>query len=185
MMPIKNTSNQWGLVSQLLHWGIALAIFFMIGLGLYMHDLPNNPTKFKLYSLHKSLGLTIFALAFVRLAWRSANVTPTLPDHLKRYEVLGAKASHHLLYALMILIPISGYVINSAANFPLKFWGWFTIPNWVAESKQIQEIAADTHALLVYLLIAVVVVHAAAALKHHLVDRDNILRRMVPFWRLK
>lgn len=179
-MRIRNTEQHWGLLAQGLHWLIAVLVVVMAGLGWYMTTLDISPTMFELYALHKSIGVTVLALVILRLLWRAANPTPSLPAHMKPVERRLAHATHGLLYLILIAMPISGYVINSAADFPLTVFGLFTIPNLIAENESVQAIAGAVHGTLIWVLVAVLLLHVAGALKHHFVDRDDVLRRMIP-----
>ena len=180
MAIIRNTADRWGGGAQLLHWLMALGIFTAMGLGWVMVNLPMGALKFELYALHKSLGMTLLALFALRLLWRWVNVTPAMPTSLPRHERFLAAATHRLLYALMLLMPLSGYVINSAANFPLNVFGLVQIPNLTPESETLQAIAGNVHLALFWLFAVLLVLHISGALRHHFVLRDGILRRMLP-----
>jgi len=180
MVTVKNTANRWGSGAQLLHWLMALGIVTSMVLGWLMVYLPNSALKFELYALHKSLGITLLALVFLRLAWRWVNITPPLPDHLPRHERILAKGTHQLLYALMLLMPLSGYVINSAANFPLNVFGLVQIPNLTPESATLQALASNLHLGVFWGFVVLLTLHIGGALRHHFVLRDNTLRRMLP-----
>ncbi|MBA1147985.1 cytochrome b [Ectothiorhodospiraceae bacterium WFHF3C12] len=179
-MRLRNSDQHWGLVAQLLHWLIAVLIVVMAALGWYMTTLKISPTMFELYALHKSIGITILTLVVLRVAWRASNPTPALPGHMRTTERRLAHITHGLLYLILFAMPISGYVINSAAAFPLKVFGLFTIPNVIPENEAVKEAAQAFHETLIWVLIGILVLHVAGALKHHFVDRDNVLRRMIP-----
>jgi cytochrome b561 len=177
MMPIRNTAERWGLVSVTLHWLIALAVLFMVVLAVYMKGLPIGAEKIKLYALHKSIGMTILALVLFRLGWRLFAGRPTLPP-MPDWQRRASQASHALLYLLLVTIPVAGWVMNSAANFPLRWFDLFSIPAIAEPSRELREIAGSVHGIAVILLLLLLAVHVAAALKHHYVDRDNVLRGM-------
>ncbi len=179
-MRLRNSNDRWGGIAQLLHWGMAVLVVGMFPLGWYMVGLPLGPAKLDYYSWHKSFGITILVLVALRLAWRLANPTPQLPGDTPRWERGAAHASHVLLYALLVALPVAGYVINSAANFPLSVFGWFSIPNVIAESESLKESATLVHQVLGWVLLAVLAVHVAAALRHHVILRDDVLLRMLP-----
>jgi len=180
MIAIRNTTTFWGAGAQLLHWLMAAGIATSMVLGWVMVNLPPGAAQFQLYALHKSLGITLLALVFLRLLWRWINVTPPLPGTLPRHERWLARAGHRGLYALMLLMPLSGYVINSAANFPLNVFGLFQIPNLTPESEPLGELASWLHLAFFWGFVAVLTAHIGGALRHHFVLRDNILRRMLP-----
>jgi len=163
-----------------LHWLMAAGIATSMVLGWVMVNLPPGAAQFQLYSLHKSLGITLLALVALRLLWRWINVTPPLPESLPRHERWLARAGHRGLYALMLLMPLSGYVINSAANFPLNVFGLFQIPNLTPASESLGEVASLLHLTFFWGFVAVLTAHIGGALRHHFVLRDNILRRMLP-----
>jgi len=179
-MRIRNTDQHWGGAAQAFHWLIALLIVAQAALGWYMTTLKLSPTKFELFALHKSLGITVLTLALLRLLWRLSNPTPALPAHMTRTERWLAHGSHTALYLLLFAMPVSGYVINSATNFPLEYFGLFPIPNLTPESDSLKNAAAEVHETLVWILVAVLALHVAGALKHHFVDRDDVLQRMLP-----
>lgn len=180
MITVRNTTQRWGSGAQLLHWLMALGIATSMVLGWVMVYLPNSALKFELYALHKSLGITLLALVLLRLVWRWVNVTPPLPTDLPRHERVLAKGTHRLLYALMLLMPLSGYTINSAANFPLNVFGWVQIPNLTPESSTLQAIASNLHLGFFWGFVILLLMHIGGALRHHFILRDNTLRRMLP-----
>lgn len=178
MPPIRDTRERWGLVSILIHWLTVLAILFMGGLGLYMTSLPIGAQKVELYALHKSLGISLLALVLFRLLWRLIHPRPALPP-MPRWQRIAAHASHGLLYLLLIAIPLSGWVMNSAANFPLVWFGLIELPAIAAPDPGLRALAGEVHEALYWLLLLIALVHASAALKHHLLDRDHVLRNML------
>lgn len=163
-----------------LHWLIAIAIFGTFALGTYMSDLRVSPTMLKLYSWHKWAGVTIFVLVIVRLVWRIGHPPPPLPAHMPALERLAAHAGHLALYGLMFVIPISGWLMSSAKGFQTVWFGMLPLPDLVAKDAALGDLLQQVHLVLNYLLLALVVVHAAAALKHHFFDRDDVLSRMLP-----
>ena len=179
-MTLKNTRDRWGAVSQFLHWLILALVLWMAWLGLTMTDMPNTPRKVDTYALHKSIGLTILALATLRLAWRLHAGSPAPVSGTPRWQNRAAQVSHMLLYALLFAIPLSGWLFNSAAGFPLQWFGLFNLPPIAPSDTALRELAGTLHLWLFLLLVAVALVHAVAALHHHLVLRDATLARMLP-----
>ncbi|GAB2181568.1 cytochrome b [Denitratisoma sp. agr-D3] len=175
-----HNNKEYTVTAKALHWLMALGIISLFALGFYMHDLPLSPQKLKLYSWHKWAGVTIFALAAVRLAWRIAHRPPALPAHMKKTEQFVAHAGHGLLYLLMFGIPLSGWLMSSAKGFQTVLFGVLPIPDLLEKNKELGEQLATLHWGLNLLLAAVVVGHAAAALKHHFLDKDDVLTRMLP-----
>jgi cytochrome b561 len=176
-MQIKNTRDRFGIVSISLHWIIALLIIGMLFVGLYMADLPKGPEKLKFYGWHKEFGMLILALLMMRLTWRLSNVTPTL--NIPRWERIAARAAHWALYVLMFAMPITGWLVTSAAGLPVSFFGLFVIPVLIEPNKELKHVFAILHEYIAYGLIAVICLHVAAALKHEFIDKDDILRRML------
>lgn len=161
-----------------LHWLMAFLIFGMLAVGLYMKDLPVSPEKLQLYSWHKWAGVTIFLLALFRLFWRLGHPPPALGESISRTQQLAAKAGHALLYALMMCIPLSGWLMSSAKGFQTVWFGLIPIPDLIGKDKALGESLATVHQLLNFTLMAMVLVHIAAAVKHHFMDQDGFLARM-------
>jgi cytochrome b561 len=163
-----------------LHWIIALAIAATFVLGLTMTDLPFSPTKLRLYSWHKWAGVTIFLLVIIRLGWRLTHPAPPLPATMPGPLRLAATATHWLLYALMLAIPLSGWLMSSAKGFQTVWLGILPLPDLLAKDEALGHILEAAHEALNFTLLALVVLHTAAAFKHHLIDRDTVLTRMLP-----
>ncbi len=163
-----------------LHWLVAIIIIGNLGFGLYMVDLPLSPTKFRYLSYHKWAGITVLLLSAARLLWRLWNPAPRLPDSMKPWELYAAHASHILLYVLFFASPISGWLFSSAAGFKTVYFAVLPIPDLLDKNKDVADVLKIVHHWINYLLAAVIALHAAAALKHHFVDRDDVLRRMLP-----
>ncbi len=163
-----------------LHWLIAIVIFALFGLGFYMAGLPLSPTKLKLYSWHKWAGVTVFLLVIVRLGWRATHTPPPLPLGMTPPMRWAAGAAHGLLYLLMFAIPLSGWVMSSAKGFQTVWFGIVPLPDLVMKNAELGDRLQALHSILNWVLAAVVVLHIFAALKHHFVDRDDILTRMLP-----
>jgi len=164
-----------------LHWIVAVLIIGNLCWGLFMVDLPLSPTKLKYYSWHKWNGMTIFLLSAGRLLWRHWHPAPTLPDGMPPWEMRAAHVSHILLYVLFFAAPITGWLFSSAAGFQTVYFGVLPIPDLLAKNKELSEVLKIVHRSMVYSLGVLVAIHAAAAIKHHLHDRDDVLVRMLPF----
>ncbi len=165
----------------MLHWFVALAVFCAFPLGLYMHDLPLSPTKLHLYSYHKWIGITALILAVVRIFWRITHQPPPLPSGMPRWEQIAAHGVHHGLYVLMLVIPLSGWLMSSALGVPVVWLGVVQLPDLVDKNKALGDLLKVIHKLLNFTLLALLVVHVGAALKHHFIERDGLLARMLPF----
>lgn len=179
-MTLKNTADRWGAVSQLLHWTIAALILYMAYLGLTMGDLPNGPAKIQTYALHKSIGITILGLVALRVLWRLYAGTPAHIAGTPTWQLRIAGATHLAIYALLFAIPISGWVLNSAAGFPLQWFHLVNLPHIVERNHDLHELAEEAHELMFWALALLVVLHAGAAFYHHLFQGDATLARMLP-----
>ena len=166
--------------ARFLHWTIAGLILFQVPLAYYMIDLPLGPDKLESYALHKSVGLSIFALSAVRLAWRWISPPPPLPDTLTPVQQRVAWLTHALLYLVTFAMPLTGWLSSSAANFPVSLWGWFTLPDLVAPNRELHEALELGHRILAYILATAFTLHVAAALYHQFVLRDGGLAAMLP-----
>lgn len=184
-MPIRNTIARWGSLSQLFHWVIVVLIVTQIVLAGIEQDLPLGMKKLAVLARHKSVGITILALATLRLVWRFMNPTPALPNTLKPYERLLAKATHFLIYVLLFAIPLTGWMMSSARNFPVSWFNLVQLPDLVGPNRPLYEVLHTTHAILARTLVCVVILHILAALKHHFILKDDVLRRMLPFTRTR
>ncbi len=171
-----------------LHWIIAVLFIFMIGLGLYMSALPNSdPSKFPIFQLHKSIGITILALVIVRMLWRALHTPPALPTHMNAFERVAAHFTHYGLYAALIIMPFTGWAIVSTSKFnlPTYIFNLFTLPPlaFLGASEQkaaIHEASESIHSTVAWIAIALIALHVLGALKHQIIDRDNVLKRMLP-----
>ncbi len=181
-MALRSTASVWGPVVQAFHWGMLLLLLTTIPIGYYMADLPLGPPKLKIYALHKSIGITLLALAAVRLLWRLGERRPA-PSPMPGWQRVAAQTTHVLLYVLLFVVPLSGWLYNSAAGFPLQWFRLFNLPALTAANPALKVVAKQVHETGVAVLIALVVAHAVAALKHHFIDRDATLRSMLPLLR--
>ncbi|MDE2257778.1 MAG: cytochrome b [Xanthomonadaceae bacterium] len=185
---LKSGPNHWGSLAKFFHWTLVALILVQGAIGLIMVDLPKRPSVIPVYSFHKSLGLTILALAVLRLAWRLFDARPHDPPAMPRWQVLGARAGHALLYLLIFLVPLSGWWYDSVAALrPLYWFGLIHVPPLGGPDPSIPDlkhIVAERHQLLFWVLIAVAAGHALMALIHHFHNRDGVLKRMLPFTRI-
>src|SRR5437764_340168 len=180
LMGLRNTTERWGAVSQLLHWLIVGLIIVQVTLAEMADELPVGVKKLTLLARHKSFGITILALALLRLAWRLRNPTPLLPGTLKPYERALARITHAMLYVLLFAMPLSGWTMSSARGFPVSWFHLFQLPDLVPKNKALYEALLTTPTTLAAVLAAVVALHVAGALKHHFIHKDDVLRRMLP-----
>jgi cytochrome b561 len=174
---MRNTENHWGWPSKLLHWLTAILIFIQIPLGFYAEELKLSPLKLDLFVWHKSIGMLVLLLAILRLLWRINGTIPKTPDASQLQRRL-SQLAHALLYSLMIALPISGWIITSAANIPTKLFWLIKLPAITGPDEALKSMASEVHEICVTMLIIILVVHIGAALRHHFILRDSILKRM-------
>lgn len=164
-----------------LHWILVVGILFQIALGLYLEEVPRNtPARTVWVNFHKSVGLTLAALILVRVCWRLTHRPPPLPESMPRWERVAARANHALLYVCMVGMPLTGYTASNFSRFGVKYFNLVELRPWGVDDRGIYELFNTTHKTLAVIFIALIALHVLAALKHGLIDRDRILRRMWP-----
>jgi cytochrome b561 len=174
-----NPTSRYTGVAIALHWLLGLMIVGAFAVGLYMADLPMSPTRLKLFNWHKWAGITILALSVLRLLWRFGHRPPAdLPA--PHWQNLAAHGMHWALYALFLLVPLAGWAYSSAAGFSVVWFGVLPLPDFVGKDKALADMLKERHELLAWLLAVLVLLHIAAALKHHFIDRDGLINRMRP-----
>jgi cytochrome b561 len=181
--------QRYSVVAVVLHWLIGIAIVAMIAAGLIMTNMtPGSTAQFQLYQLHKSVGITVLLLSFVRLAWRLMHPVPPLPTTLKPWEHVAARVTHFGFYVLMIAVPFTGWAMVSASvfNIPTLLYGVIPWPHLpflpdLANKEPIEEALSEIHELLAFGIVALLILHIGAALKHHFVLKDDVVTRMMPF----
>ena len=183
-MPFRNTTHAWGSLSKAFHWLIVLLIINQWVIAERADELKGL-AKLEALAWHKSFGMTVLMLAVLRLAWRLMNPVPELATETRPWERLLAKVSHVLLYALIFAMPLTGWMMSSAKNYPVSWFKLFQFPDLVAPAEQTFHRMHDLHHLLFNVLVGVALLHIAGALKHHFIDRNDVLKRMLPFGRLK
>jgi cytochrome b561 len=180
-MPNADVRTRYGAVAQIFHWVIAALIVTQFVLARMADDLPLGARKLGLLARHKSFGMTVLMLAILRLLWRVNHAPPALPAGMTRFERLAAKGTHAAFYVLLFAMPLSGWMMSSAKNYSVSWFGLFTWPNLIGKSEPAFEFLRNTHETLSDLLFAIAVLHILAALKHHFWNRDDVLLRMLPF----
>jgi len=183
-MPFRNTTRSWGSLSKAFHWLIVLLIINQWWIAENADELKGL-AKLEALGTHKSFGMTILMLAVLRLLWRLMNPTPELTSETKPWERVLARISHVLLYALIFAMPLTGWMMSSAKNYPVSWFKLFQFPDLVAPAEQTFHQMQDLHHLLFKVLVGVALLHAAGALKHHFIDRNDVLKRMLPFGGVK
>jgi len=182
-MHVRNTIVRWGAIAQGLHWLIVALLIAQVTLALLAAEKPLGLTKLALLARHKSIGITILALVLLRLAWRAMNPVPLLPPTLKPYERTLARLTHAGLYAVLIAMPLTGWIMSSARSFAVSWFGLWQLPDLVRPDPSLFQRMVQAHLALAVLLGVLVALHVGAALKHHFVLKDDVLRRMLPFGR--
>ncbi len=178
----KNSTEYYGIVAQSFHWLIVLLIIAQYLLGKIADELPLGMDKLIMMSRHKSLGITILALVLLRIGWRMINVRPAPPQMPHAVLKVAGSVTHLALYGLLILLPVTGWLASSAANSPVNWWGLATLPDLIAPDKARFELLGELHEVLTWLLVVIAVMHTLAALVHHFIYKDAVLRRMLPAW---
>lgn len=183
-MGLRNTETHWGGMAKTLHWLMALAIIGNGVLGWVMDGMPRGMTKIEVFAIHKSIGLTVLALLVLRLAWRFIDRAPR-DEPMPAWQRIAAHATHGLLYVLMLAIPLSGWLYNSARGYALQWFKLFNLPALTEKNEELAQWAIDAHVWMAWLIAALLVAHVGGALVHHAFERDNTLLRMLPFARLR
>jgi cytochrome b561 len=181
-MPLRNTTEDYGSLAKFLHWTIVILIVVQYVLAETADELPDGLEKLQVLTRHKSFGMLILGLAIVRIAWKLMNRGRPAPVGEGRMKKAAA-AGHGLLYLLLLVMPLSGWAMSSAANYPVTFFGWFQFPALVAENHDLHEVLEDVHETLFYTLLVVAIGHIVAALYHHFILKDDVLKRMSPLGR--
>jgi len=184
---IRNTRSAYGIVAITLHWTIATLIIGMLGFGLYMVTLPIfEPATYSLYQLHKSIGFVVLALVALRILWKITSITPDLPAEMPGWEKLAAHLGHISLYALMLIMPLPGWLLVSSSplGLPSVFFNLFEIPHlptpeFLGQKADVSAFFTAVHGWAAYAFIAVILAHVGAALKHYFISKDKVLQRML------
>ena len=165
--------------ARILHWLIGIAVLAQITLGLWMITIPKAPpgVRASWFNVHKSIGITLAVLILARIIWRLLHRAPPLPATMPNWERIAAKANHFLLYACMIVMPVSGYLGSSFTKYPILYFG-IKLPQWGWDSPALKDLCSQVHLTTVIIFIALIAIHIGAAVKHWLVDRDGVVQRM-------
>jgi len=179
-VPFKNTSTRFGSLSITLHWLVALAVYGMFALGLWMVTLGYYDNWYhQAPELHKSIGIVLFAVMILRLLWRFISPPPKPLSSYSPLVRISAVAAHLLLYLLLFAILITGYLISTAEGKPIEVFGVLPLPAMLAGGAEQADLAGDIHLYLAWSVVIISVLHGLAALKHHFIDRDITLKRML------
>ena len=180
---IRNTHDSWGSAAKFFHWTTAALVFVQLAIGWMAVSWRLSPTKAHLYVWHKSIGMLLLVLVALRLLWRFANATPALPPDIPGWQCRLARASYVMLYAILIAMPLTGWILKSAANVPVRIFWIISLPSIAAPSKSTASFAALAHITMFAALMALLVIHIMAALRHHFFSRNDVLIRMLPAFR--
>ena len=180
-MQWRNSTSSYGAVAKFLHWGIVILIIVQYFLAEAAEELPDGPGKLDMITRHKSLGMLLLLLALARIGWKLANRGLPPPVPMAKVQRIAAAAGHGLLYLLLLAQPISGWIMSSAAGYPVSLFGLFEFPALVSENHDLHESLEEVHEVLFTVLAVVAVLHALAAVYHHFFVKDDTLRRMLPF----
>lgn len=182
-IPLRNNAERYGAVAQLLHWTVVVLVILQFILGFTAHGLPISLERLQLLARHKSFGMTILALAVLRLLWRLYSPAPALPPGMSRAQALGAQLSHILLYGLLLVMPVVGWISSSASHLTVSWFGLFAFPDLVGPDPQLARLAKDVHMAMAWTLLVVACLHALAACWHQWWRKDDLLLRMLPLRR--
>ena len=175
---LKNTTNSYGVVAKGFHWLLFLMLTFSIIAGNIMASMPKGAEKLQAAGMHKSFGAVLLTLILLRFLWRLINETPRLPDETTVGEAFMAKAMHWGLYVLMFAQPLSGIMMSQAAGIPVSFFDLFEFPVFLAKNPELAQFFKGMHGTVWIILVIAVIGHAGAALHHHFVKKDDVLKQM-------
>lgn len=180
LMQLRNTSRRYGIISISLHWIFAIAVYAMFGLGLWMVTLSYYDGWYhQAPELHKSIGVLLMMGLVIRVIWRHISPPPAAPKTHSKFTRISAVAAHMTLYALLFALLISGYLISTAEGKPISVFGIFDVPATLADAGSQADIAGVIHLWLAWSVVTLSVLHGLAALKHHFIDKDDTLKRML------
>lgn len=180
-MPFRNTPDRFGFLARFFHWLIFLLLIGSFTLAWSMQDMPLGLLKLQMYSWHKWVGTTVFFVVILRLGWRLINPVPETPAGTPGWQRFAAGLSHFLLYAILIVMPLTGWIMSSMKNLPLVYLGVIPIPSPFGKNEKWAETLEEVHETLALILLILIGIHVLAALYHHFLLRDNVLRRMLPW----
>ncbi len=184
-IPLRNNEKRYGLISQLFHWAIVALILFQYAWAWRIDQVEGFRLRLELVTQHKTVGMLVLILAAARLLWRLFNRPPPLPETMRRWERRAAQLGHWALYGLMLAVPLSGWLYSSAAGYADFWWGPVNFPSLIEANQSLEDRLHRLHQALAIALAAVAVIHLLAALRHHFINKDDVLRRMLPLWRTR
>jgi cytochrome b561 len=167
---------KYHIIQRIIHWVMALLIISLLFIGFIMHDLQNE-TRYLVYNLHKSLGILVLIFLVFRIVARIKLKVPAMSKKFKKWEVNISKFMHYFFYILMLLMPLSGWIMSNAKGYGVKLFG-MKMPFIVAKNKIIGDVAHEMHEVIAWILVFMIVIHVLAVIKHYVIDKENILTRM-------
>jgi cytochrome b561 len=184
---MRNSTTEYGTFSKVMHWMMATIIIILIAVGIYMTDLPRDTDEqkqfvFQIYGMHKTFGVIALLLIAVRLVWLKVSPNPPLPAVFEGKERMLIEGLKKLLYLMMVLMPLSGYLMSNAGGHPIKFFGLFELPALIGENKAFGGIVHEMHEIGGWIMLFVILLHVAGAVKHWLKEKGSerdILQRML------
>lgn len=177
---LTNTTSRYGLIAQFLHWSVVVGIVLQYIWAWRIDNTDSIREQFSLVTTHKSIGMTVLGLVLLRLLWRAFNKPPPYPSSMHTWEINAANFTHALLYLLILLMPLTGWMYTSAAGYGAEFFGLIDIPDFVPTGERLENFMHVAHEAIGWAIPAVVAVHVIAALRHHFVLKDDVLKRMLP-----
>jgi cytochrome b561 len=179
---LRNTATSWGSLSRWFHWILGIAIIGMIAYGWWMNHFPARADRYFYRSIHADFGYMVLLLTVIRLFWRSVNPVPALPDDMPRWQRIGGHVGHWALYLTTILVAMLGWAMSGARqpnqNYA-SFFGLFNVPQFTSPDKVAAGAYEERHVFFAYTLLALIVLHVAAAIWHHFIRRDRVVARMI------
>jgi len=175
---LKNTTQRFGTIAKTFHWLLFMMLIFSMVAGNFLADMPKGPDKLEAMGLHKSFGAVILMLISLRLFWRLMNVLPSLPQEMSKSQIFKAHAMHWVLYVFMFAQPVSGVMMSQASGYPVSFFGLFDFPTFLDKSPALAESFHTAHGIIWMVLGVAALGHIAAALYHHFMIKDDVLKKM-------
>jgi cytochrome b561 len=179
---MKDTKEKFGIVTKLFHWVIALLVLAEVCLVYYTEWVlrPHSPIAgYLINNLHKPIGMTILGLAILYIIWRFSNTRPSFPSSMQPWEKISAKIVHRLLFLSILLMPLSGFMMSMLAGYPPNYFGLYQAPQFIQKNEAIAKLFFEIHGIVGNITIALIAIHLLAALKHHFINRDDVLTRML------
>ena len=181
-MSASHENMRYGTIAQFFHWSVVLMLVFQYIWAWLIEETESITLRLELVAQHKTIGMLVLVFAVLRLVWRFIKTPPPLPATMSGWEKWAAKMGHLALYGLLFAVPISGWFFSQAAGYGDYWWGPISIPSVVEPSVEAEELFYELHEIFVTLLMVVVAVHVLAALRHHFILKDDVLKRMLPKW---